>query len=189
MNAPRPRALLPALAGLASHRCRMLTVRRSGPGTDHPADAGTVRRRRTVRRDPRRSRRRRRRPRSVTGVTSPSTPPSSPSPHRRPRPRPWLVRAYYVLDGAVRCRGPRADASGRPEDDGRRPARPWRRSSTPDPIRERTRQLSTAIPSGTQAARDLDQERGRDRRPVERVRVGRRQRLGRSTGSARSSTR
>ena len=189
MNAPRPRALLPALARPPSHRrppahrpAAWVRSRPSRRRRHRPSSPDRPTRRPSIPPSPSASP-------SGSASTSPSTPPSGRARHRRPPPRPWSSVPTTSSMGR-----PVSRASCRRSGSCRRrrawPARPWRRSSTADADPATVRPARRPrIPSGTKllgisikngvATVDLSR----------RVRVGRWQRLGRPTGSARSSTR
>ena len=96
-----------------------------------------------------------------------------------------VVRAYYVLDGAPGVEGLVPTLRVVPKSAGVARAA-MNALLDPRSILDDYSQLSTRDPVGTKLLGHLDQERRRDRRPVERVRVGRRQRVRRCTASGRS---
>ena len=86
-----------------------------------------------------------------------------------------IVRAYFVLGGEPGIEGLVPVLREVPETTARRAGRDERAPRRPDGRRDRaTGRSARAIPDGTQPARHHDQERHRDRRSLDRVRLGRR---------------
>ena len=169
----------------------MHVVRRPRPGADRAADQPRRRstrarrmrpplRRRPARRAPRRRHRRA----DPASAGQPIERPPSGSPSPATAVETMVLRAYYVLEGAPGVEGIVPDPPGRAA---RRPASRaprWARSSTRTRSSTTTRSSRRPSPSGTRVLGISIKRRGRDGRPVGRVRVRRRQRVAACIASA-----